>query len=98
MDYSLQMAGGVAAAIANQPVQTMALQPTAADIKKIEYFITSMEDSTNTALPHAAADTATKHSSSARSKVPRSNADPFLWVLCIGGTMAVAIRKCCQYW
>ncbi len=48
MDYSLQLAGGIAAALANRAQPGIFMQPGAEDIKKIEYFITSMEDSVNT--------------------------------------------------
>ena len=51
MDYSLQLAGGIAAALANRPGPGMSMRPGAAEVKKIEYFITSMEDSVNT-QPH----------------------------------------------
>jgi len=48
MDYSLQLAGGVAAALANRSSPAISMQPDAGNIKRIEYFITSMEDSANT--------------------------------------------------
>jgi hypothetical protein len=43
MDYSLQLSGGLAAAIANRSSDNS--RPDADAIKKINYFITSMEDS-----------------------------------------------------
>jgi len=51
MDYSLQLAGGVAAALANRASGTPSMQPDAGNIKRLEYFITSMEDSSNTPQP-----------------------------------------------
>ncbi|MEO5683590.1 MAG: hypothetical protein ABIQ88_13155 [Chitinophagaceae bacterium] len=45
MDYSLQLSGGVAAALANRNDHTKKTQPTAGEVKKIDYFITTVEDS-----------------------------------------------------
>lgn len=44
LDYSLQLSGGVAAAMANRPQELTSMKHNSDEVEQIEYFITSMDD------------------------------------------------------
>lgn len=94
MDYSLQMAGGIAAALANRPQRAPDMHPDAGGIQKIQYFITSMEDSMNTVHPAPAADTARSNlgtvSHNGFSSPPASG--QMIWVIGLCAMAVVVIR------